>query len=60
MLIAEGFSETKTFHAFTHLSFSESIISEILKLEAHFLSKCSKFNVDFKNALIKQQNVFVF
>ena len=41
--------------------FSESVISEIQNLwGSSFFSKCSKFNVDFKNAAKNWEKVFCF
>ena len=48
--------KNKTFYVFKLACLPESITSEILKLI--FLSKYLKFNVDSKNAIEMQQNIF--
>ena len=50
-----------TFKTFNLTPFSKYVISEIQKLwGSSFISKCSKFNLDFENAAKNSEKVFCF
>ena len=56
---AEGFSETRPFMHLSKYAF-QSITPEILKPGGSIFSECLKFNVDSKNGIKMQQNIFGF
>ena len=57
---AEGFSETRPFMHLSNRDFWSQQLQKYLSYEAHFFSNCSKLNIDSKNAIEMQQNVFWF
>ena len=59
-LTAGGFSETGPFmHLSNHVCRSH-LFQKYLSYEARLFWKCSKFNLDSKNAIKLQQNIFGF
>ena len=60
MFTTKGFSETRPFvHLSKQVLWSQQV-QKYLSYEAHFFSKCSKFNVDSKYAIKNWQKVFRF
>ena len=54
ILLLKGSSEMRFFRHLSQPRLSQSVTSEIHKLrESSFLKKCSKFNLNLKNAEIK-------